>query len=51
MAAATISVARSYTTGVYVAAVRPNYPIKDQMRIYLTKAVTTSTAVAWVVLN
>jgi hypothetical protein len=40
-----------YRSGVSVAAVRPNYPSAGRMRIYLNKAVTTSTAVAWVVLN
>ena len=37
--------------GVHVEAVRPNVPSFGKMRIYLNKAVTASTAVAWVVLG
>jgi hypothetical protein len=40
---------RSYRAGVAVAAVRPNYPTAGKMRIYLTKAVSSSTSVAWIV--
>ena len=40
---------RSYRSGVAVAAVRPNYPSAGKMRIYLTKAVSSSTSVAWIV--
>src|SRR5262245_35829260 len=38
-------------TNVYVVAVRPNIPSAGKMRIYLSKAVTSSTTVAWVVLG
>jgi len=41
----------SYRTGVYVAAVRPNYPSTGKLRIYLNKAVTSSTDVAYFVAN
>ena len=40
-----------YKAGVFVAAVRPNYPNANQMRIYLNKTVASSIAVAWVVIN
>ena len=40
---------RSYRSGVAVAAVRPNYPSAGKMRIYLTKSVSSSTSVAWIV--
>lgn len=40
---------RSYRSGVAVAAVRPNYPTPGKMRIYLTKVVSRSTSVAWLV--
>jgi hypothetical protein len=40
-----------HRTGVYVAAVRPNWPIAGKMRIYLNKAVGKATNVAWVVLG
>ncbi|MFL5714861.1 MAG: hypothetical protein ACJ769_09390 [Chloroflexota bacterium] len=40
---------RAYRSGVAVAAVRPNYPTAGKMRIYLTKAVSRSTSVAWLV--
>ena len=36
--------------GVHVEAVRPNVPSFGKLRIYLNKAVTASTAVAWTVL-
>ena len=35
----------------HVEAVRPNVPSFGKLRIYLNKAVTTSTAVAWTVLG
>ena len=41
----------SNRTGVYVRAVRPNYPSANKLRIYLNKAVTSSTHVSWFVLN
>jgi hypothetical protein len=41
----------SYRPGVYVSAVRPNYPIKGKMRIYLNRSVASSTFVSWFVLN
>ena len=37
--------------GVHVEAVRPNVPSFGKLRIYLNKAVTASTPVAWVVLG
>ena len=37
--------------GVYVAAVRPNYPVLGKARIHLSRAVTASTHVAWLVLG
>jgi hypothetical protein len=37
--------------GVWVRAVRPNYPSAGKLRIYLNKAVATDTVVAWVVLG
>jgi hypothetical protein len=40
-----------YRSGVFVAAVRPNYPSTGKLRIYLSKAVAGSTNVAWVVLG
>ena len=36
---------------MHVEAVRPNVPSFGKMRIYLNKAVTASTAVAWTVLS
>ncbi len=39
----------AYRSGVYVAAVRPAYPTTAKVRIYLNKAVTASTVVAWLV--
>jgi hypothetical protein len=41
----------SYRPGVHVAAVRANYPIAGKARIYLNRAVSSPTYVAWVVLN
>ena len=41
----------SYRPGVYVSAMRPNYPSTGKLRIYLNKAATASTYVAWVVLG
>jgi hypothetical protein len=41
----------SYRPGVFVTTVRPNYPIKGKARIYLNRAVTSTTYVAWFVLN
>jgi hypothetical protein len=41
----------SYRSGVYVAAVRPNYPVAGKLRIYLNKAVTSSVYVSWMVLG
>jgi hypothetical protein len=42
-----------YHSGVYVAAIRPNYPTAGIMRIYLNQAAsaTTSTPVSWLVLG
>jgi hypothetical protein len=42
---------RSYRPGVYVAAVRANYPSSHKARIYLNKAVSSTTNVSWFVLN
>jgi hypothetical protein len=42
---------RSYRPGIYVAAVRANYPSSGKARIYLNKAITTTTNVSWFVLN
>jgi hypothetical protein len=42
---------QQYRQGVHVAAVRPNYPSSDKFRIYLNKAVTIATRVAWQVLG
>jgi hypothetical protein len=41
----------SYRAGVSVATVRPNYPIRGKMRIYLTRTVSSPAYVAWFVLN
>jgi hypothetical protein len=41
----------TYRQGTFVTAVRPNYPVSGKARIYLNRAVTGSTNVAWVVLN
>ena len=41
----------TYRSGVSVAAVRPNYPSTGKVRIYLNKAVTASTYVAWMVMG
>jgi hypothetical protein len=42
---------RSYRPGVYVAAVRANYPSAGKARIYLSKAVSSTTNLSWFVLN
>jgi hypothetical protein len=42
---------RSYRPGIAVAAVRPNYPSAGKMRIYLTKSVSRSTSVSWIVMG
>jgi hypothetical protein len=42
---------RSYRPGVYVAAIRANYPTSGKARIYLNKAVSSTTNVSWFVLN
>ncbi len=39
-----------YRSGVYVAAVRPNYPA-GKMTVYLNKAIGTRTVLSWVVLG
>jgi hypothetical protein len=41
----------SYRPGVFVTTVRPNYPSRGRIRIYLNKAVTASAYVSWLVLN
>ena len=43
----------TYRAGVYVAAVRPNYPTTGKLRIQLNKIASTSstTSVAWMVLS
>lgn len=41
----------SYRPGVFVTMVRPNYPVRGKARIYLNRAVTANTFVAWYVLN
>jgi hypothetical protein len=48
MAFATI---QQYRVGIAVASVRANYPSAGRMRIYLTKAPSSSTKVAWMVLG
>jgi hypothetical protein len=45
------AVLMSYRAGVFVTTARPNYPIAGKMRIYLNRAVTADTFVAWFVLN
>jgi hypothetical protein len=45
------AILRSYRPGVYVAAVRANYPSSGRARIYLNKAVTSTTNVSWFVLD
>ena len=42
---------QTHVAGVHVEAVRPNVPSFGKLRIYLNKAVTASTPVAWVVLG
>ena len=41
----------SYRPGVFVTMVRPNYPVEGKVRIYLNRAPTASTYVAWLVLD
>jgi len=41
----------SYRVGVAVAAVRPNWPSSGKIRIYLTRVVTRSTSVSWMVMD
>ena len=41
----------SYRPGTFVTMVRPNYPTAHRLRIYLNRAVTANTYVAWLVLN
>jgi hypothetical protein len=41
----------TYRPGVFVTAVRPKYPVAGKMRIYLNRAVTRKSYVAWLVLN
>jgi hypothetical protein len=41
----------SHRSGVFVTTVRPNYPVAGKARIYLNRAVTANTFVAWFVLN
>ena len=41
----------SYRPGVFVTMVRPNYPVLGKVRIYLNRAVSSNTFVAWFVLN
>ena len=42
---------RIYRSGVAVAAVRPNWPSSGKIRIYLTKVMTSSTSVSWMVMD
>ena len=41
----------TYRPGVFVTTVRPNYPVVGKLRIYLNRAVSGNTFVAWSVLN
>lgn len=41
----------SYRSGIHVAAVRANYPTTGKARIYLNRAVSNPTYVAWFVVN
>ena len=41
----------SYRPGTFVTMVRPNYPSGGVMRIYLNRAASSNTFVAWLVLN
>jgi len=41
----------SYRPGIYVRMVRPKHPSASKLRIYLNKAPTASTYVAWLVLS
>jgi hypothetical protein len=45
------AILRSYRPGVTVAAVRANYPSSGKARIYLNKAVSSTTNVSWCVLS
>lgn len=42
---------QTYRSGVWVTAVRPNYPVTGKLRIYLNKAAPKATYVAWNVTN
>ena len=48
-----IATLQTYRTGVYVAAVRPNYPSTGKARIYLNKvaSTTSSTVVGWIAIG
>ena len=41
----------SYRPGVFVTAVRPNYPVVGKARIYLNRTVSANTYVAWLIVN
>jgi hypothetical protein len=41
----------SYRPGVFVTNVRPNYPVSGKLRIYINRAVSANTYVAWFVLS
>jgi hypothetical protein len=41
----------SYRPGIYVRMVRPKYPTAGKLRIYLNKAPTAATYVAYFVIN
>lgn len=41
----------TYRSGYHVAAVRPNYPSSGKLRIYLNKALTSATYVAYLVIG
>jgi hypothetical protein len=38
-------------TGVYVVGARPNWPSAGKLRIYINKALTSATPVAWFVIG
>jgi hypothetical protein len=42
---------QTYRSGVWVTACRPNYPVTGKARIYLNKAVSKATHVAWNITN
>lgn len=46
-----LATCQSYRSGVYVAAARKNYPSTGTFRIYLNKAPTAATYVAWFVIG